>query len=1036
MDYTRIIIRHDISENWFGANPILEEGEVGIDLTLNKAKFGDGEHAWNDLPWSTVPADEISALENTVANHVEDYGMHVTQEEKDNWDAKSDFSGSYDDLTDKPAIPVVGNGTVTINQGGELKGSFTMNQTGDTVINLGQGVASVGWDDVTGKPDFAQVATSGSYGDLTGTPTIPTSTSDLTNDSGFLTEVGWNDVGDKPSFAEVATSGAYSDLTGTPSLSAVAISGDYSDLSNAPTIGNGTVTIMQGGESKGSFTMNQTGDTTITLGQGMSSVDWSDVTNKPNFAAVATSGAYSDLSGTPTIPTSTSELTNDSGYLTSVSWNDVASKPTFSDVATSGDYSDLSNTPNLATVAETGSYDDLADKPSIPSSTSDLTNDSGFVSDSSYVHTDNNFTNEEKAKLSGIESGAEANVNADWNAASGDAQILNKPSLAAVATSGAYSDLTGTPTIPTVPTNVSAFTNDAGYLTSVDYGDITNKPVLSAVATSGSYSDLSGTPTIGNGTVTIMQGGESKGSFTMNQTGDTTITLGQGVASVSWEDVTGKPTFSTVATSGSYDDLSDKPTILDSGDFKTINSSSIVGSGDIAIKSFEQDTVSVTSGTSLTVAENTVYRFTFNPTQLTVTLPDSQYESDIYFTAGANFHIEGISNSFTVYGSRDIINGEDYAIAVKDGAVVIAHDGESTLTVDWSNVYNKPNFANVATSGSYADLSNTPTIPSATSDLTNDSGFITGVTWNDVTSKPTFASVATSGDYTDLSNTPTIPTVPTNVSAFTNDAGYLTTVDYSDVTNTPNLANVATSGAYADLTGTPTIPTVPTNVSAFTNDAGYITGVSWNDVGNKPSFANVATSGDYADLSNTPAIPTATSDLTNDSGFITGVDWADVTGKPSFSTVATSGSYDDLSDKPTIPTVPTNVSAFTNDAGYITGVAWNDVTSKPTFASVATSGDYVDLYNTPSIPSATSDLTNDSDFVSDSSYVHTENNYTTSEKEKLSGIQAGAEANVNADWNAASGVAQVLNKPSMQTYEITFTLSDNTTVTKTFWVQS
>ena len=37
--------------------------------------------------------------------------------------------------------------------------------------------------------------------------------------------------------------------------------------------------------------------------------------------------------------------------------------------------------------------------------------------------------------------------------------------LAAVAMSGAYSDLTGTPTIPVVPTNVSAFTNDAGYAT-------------------------------------------------------------------------------------------------------------------------------------------------------------------------------------------------------------------------------------------------------------------------------------------------------------------------------------------------------------------------------------------------------------------------------------------------------------------------------------------------------------------------------------------------------------------------------------------
>ena len=45
----------------------------------------------------------------------------------------------------------------------------------------------------------------------------------------------------------------------------------------------------------------------------------------------------------------------------------------------------------------------------IPSSTSDLTNDSNFVSDSSYVHTDNNYTTTEKNKLAGIEAGAQAN---------------------------------------------------------------------------------------------------------------------------------------------------------------------------------------------------------------------------------------------------------------------------------------------------------------------------------------------------------------------------------------------------------------------------------------------------------------------------------------------------------------------------------------------------------------------------------------------------------------------------------------------------
>ena len=41
------------------------------------------------------------------------------------------------------------------------------------------------------------------------------------------------------------------------------------------------------------------------------------------------------------------------------------------------------------------------------------------------------------------------------------------------------------------------------------------------------------------------------------------------------------------------------------------------------------------------------------------------------------------------------------------------------------------------------------------------------------------------------------------------------------------------------------------------------------------------------------------------------------------------------------------------------------------------------------------------------------NDYTTAEKTKLSGIATGAEVNVNADWNATSGDAQILNKPTI-----------------------
>lgn len=50
--------------------------------------------------------------------------------------AKVAISGSYNDLSNKPTIPSVGNGTITIKQAGAVKGSFTTNQSGATTIEL------------------------------------------------------------------------------------------------------------------------------------------------------------------------------------------------------------------------------------------------------------------------------------------------------------------------------------------------------------------------------------------------------------------------------------------------------------------------------------------------------------------------------------------------------------------------------------------------------------------------------------------------------------------------------------------------------------------------------------------------------------------------------------------------------------------------------------------------------------------------------------------------------------------------------------
>ena len=96
-----------------------------------------------------------------------------------------------------------------------------------------------------------------------------------------------------------------------------------------------------------------------------------------------------------------------------------------------------------------------ADKTEIPKKTSDLTNDSNFVSDANYVHTDNNYTTTEKNKLGGIESGAQVNK----------IETIKINNVAQTITSKAV-DIT-------VPTNNNQLTNGAGYITK-NVNDLTN----------------------------------------------------------------------------------------------------------------------------------------------------------------------------------------------------------------------------------------------------------------------------------------------------------------------------------------------------------------------------------------------------------------------------------------------------------------------------------------------------------------------------------------------------------------------------------
>lgn len=267
-------------------------------------------------------------------------------------------------------------------------------------------------------------------GTTTASVTEATKTSDLTNDGAD----GTSAYVEVDELATVATSGSYNDLTDKPSITPELVEMSYGEsnawakfiaayqahcivycrASSSSNPGSGSQTRkafmayvnnattptqveFQYYRSVSSHTDAQQGDQVfIYLLTNANGGTWS-VTTRNAFSKVVagtnmtssySNGAITLNATQPTVPTKTSDLTNDGavGSSTYVEADDLAS------VATSGSYNDLSN------------------KPTIPA----------------------------------------AQVNSDWNASSGVAQILNKPSLATVATSGSYSDLTNKPTIPTV----------------------------------------------------------------------------------------------------------------------------------------------------------------------------------------------------------------------------------------------------------------------------------------------------------------------------------------------------------------------------------------------------------------------------------------------------------------------------------------------------------------------------------------------------------------------------------------------------------
>ncbi|HPN22121.1 MAG TPA: hypothetical protein PK758_09490, partial [Tenuifilaceae bacterium] len=278
----------------------------------------------------------------------------------------------------------------------------------------------------------------------------------------------WTSLSGKPALATVATSGSYNDLLNKPTL----FSGSYSDLTNKPVLFDGTWNSLSGKPT----TIAEYGITDAFNGDYdnlynkplLFSGSYTDLSNKPSLF----SGNFSDLAGKPT-------TLSGYGIIDAMNTSHSAYGITSADIT---NWTIAYNWGNHATQGYLKSYTETDPDFRAWNKSSGISITASQVSDFETKVTNNatvlantaknSYPTADATKLAGIETGAEVNVNADWNATSGDAQKLNKPTLSTVATSGNYDDLTNK------PTNISQFTNDAGYLTSISVPSQTAGDIL------------------------------------------------------------------------------------------------------------------------------------------------------------------------------------------------------------------------------------------------------------------------------------------------------------------------------------------------------------------------------------------------------------------------------------------------------------------------------------------------------------------------------------------------------------------------------
>lgn len=223
--------------------------------------------------------------------------------------------------------------------------------------------------------------------------------------------------------------------------------------------------------------------------------------------------------------------------------------------------------------------------------------------------------------------------------------------------------------------------------------------------------------------------------------------------------------------SGSYNDLTDKPTIPT----KTM----WVGS---CSSNSASRVVTTTTGDFVLAAGNSI-RIAF------------EYASQ----GGVYLNIDG-TGSKSLYNASYKWQANEIVDVIYDGATYVLVDSATASTV-----YYGVTKLSDSIDSTRQDIAATSYAVKTAYDLAN--------------SKSDF-----SGDYNDLTNKPTIPTVPTNVSSFTNDAGYLTSYTETDPT-VPAWAKAASKPTYtaSEVGALPSTTSIPSKTSDLTNDSGFIT---------------------------------------------------------------------------------------------------------------------------------------------------------------------------------------------------------------------